>query len=122
MCSHAASRPLVIATPANTMKSACWAMFFRSQLSRSGMVSAIQPFARHLKVTLLPGTVLSAESIGAIDLVEWCTHLTGYSRVRYGKRITSLMASESQEMWLAHYRFEKSLLDLCILTLEQGGV
>lgn len=32
------------------------------------------------------------------------------------------MYSEDQETWLEHYRFEKYLLDLCIVTLEQGGV
>ena len=32
------------------------------------------------------------------------------------------MYSEDQETWLEHYRFEKYLLDLCIMTLEQGGV
>jgi hypothetical protein len=32
------------------------------------------------------------------------------------------MASENQETWLEFYRFEKYLLDLCIVTLEQGGV
>ncbi len=32
------------------------------------------------------------------------------------------MYSENQETWLEHYRFEKYLLDLCIMTLEQGGV
>ena len=32
------------------------------------------------------------------------------------------MQSEDQETWLEHYRFEKYLLDLCIVTLEQGGV
>ncbi len=33
------------------------------------------------------------------------------------------MASEDQETsWLEHYHFEKYLLDLCIVTLERGGV
>ena len=32
------------------------------------------------------------------------------------------MYSEDQEAWLEHYRFEKYLLDLCIVTLERGGV
>ena len=32
------------------------------------------------------------------------------------------MYAEDQEPWLDHYRFEKYLLDLCIATLEQGGV
>lgn len=32
------------------------------------------------------------------------------------------MSVEDQETWLAHYRFEKYLLDLCIVTLERGGV
>jgi hypothetical protein len=31
------------------------------------------------------------------------------------------MHSEDQEDWLAFYRFEKYLLDLCIVTLERGG-
>ena len=32
------------------------------------------------------------------------------------------MSVVDQEAWLEHYRFEKYLLDLCIVTLEQGGV
>ncbi|HVU67403.1 MAG TPA: hypothetical protein VHD63_09760 [Ktedonobacteraceae bacterium] len=32
------------------------------------------------------------------------------------------MHVEHQERWLEQYRFEKYLLDLCILTLERGGV
>ena len=32
------------------------------------------------------------------------------------------MYSDDQETWLERYRFEKYLLDLCIATLEQGGV
>lgn len=32
------------------------------------------------------------------------------------------MYVEDQETWLEHYRFERYLLDLCIVTMEQGGV
>jgi hypothetical protein len=38
------------------------------------------------------------------------------------ERINLFMYSEDQEAWLEHYRFEKYLLDLCIVTMEQGGV
>src|SRR5215471_14716641 len=32
------------------------------------------------------------------------------------------MSFKNQETWLEYYRFEKYLLDLCIVTLERGGV
>src|SRR5262245_46927944 len=38
------------------------------------------------------------------------------------ERINLLMFSEDQEAHLEQYRFEKYLLDLCIVTMEQGGV
>lgn len=40
----------------------------------------------------------------------------------FEERIYSFMDCRNQETWLEHYRFEKYLLDLCIVTLEQGGV
>jgi hypothetical protein len=42
--------------------------------------------------------------------------------ILFEERIDLLMYSEDQETWLEQYRFEKYLLDLCIVTLEQGGV
>lgn len=33
-----------------------------------------------------------------------------------------LMHCENHETWLEHYRFEKYVLDLCIATVERGGV
>lgn len=32
------------------------------------------------------------------------------------------MYVKDQEAWLEHYHFERYLLDLCIMTVEQGGV